>query len=107
MTEQAHVPYYCLMNGSLARGRDLKCGEAAEAAALLNPRVALRISVFLSRMRRPIDFIFRAYPVRTLLSSNSSFGRSIFFAHYYCFHYDGSTFCLISAQLARTNHEPE
>ena len=56
-------------------------------------------------MRRPIDFIFRAYPVRTLLSSNSSFGRSIFFAHYYCFHYDGSTFCLISAQLARTSIE--
>jgi hypothetical protein len=78
MTEQAHVPYYCLMNGSLARGRDLKCGEAAEAAALLNPRVALRISVFLSRMRRPIDFIFRAYPVRTQLNSNSSFGRSTF-----------------------------
>jgi hypothetical protein len=44
MTEQAHVPYYCLMNGSLARGRDLKCGEAAEAAAFLNPRVALCIS---------------------------------------------------------------
>lgn len=55
-----------------------KCGEAAEAAALLNPRVALRMSVFLSRMRRPIDFIFRAYPVRTLLNSNSSFGRSNF-----------------------------